>query len=97
MRGVRGFGDPHPATLPSGKDVWHQPDGADELLPFRPEVKDLGQTFLPDPPHGWNDGHAAWNDGRFDNRHPGVEPRGVEQDGALHHVRRGGRDCPGFG
>ncbi|GAB4106539.1 phospholipase C, phosphocholine-specific [Micromonospora taraxaci] len=66
MRGVRGFGDPHPATLPSGKDVWHQPNGADELLPFRPEVKDLGQTFLPDPPHGWNDGHAAWNDGRFD-------------------------------
>ncbi|MDG4757499.1 phospholipase C, phosphocholine-specific [Micromonospora sp. WMMD710] len=62
----RGFGDPHPATLPSGRDVWHQPYGADELLPFRPEVKDLGQTFLPDPPHGWNDGHAAWNDGRFD-------------------------------
>ncbi|MET8252161.1 phosphocholine-specific phospholipase C [Micromonospora sp. NPDC005197] len=66
MRGVRGFGDPHPATLPSGNDVWHQPNGTDELLPFRPEVKDLGQTFLPDPPHGWNDGHAAWNDGRFD-------------------------------
>ncbi|MFI6243885.1 phosphocholine-specific phospholipase C [Micromonospora sp. NPDC050795] len=66
MRGVRGFGDPHPATLPSGRDVWHQPNGNDELLPFRPEVKDLGQTFLPDPPHGWNDGHAAWNDGRFD-------------------------------
>ena len=35
-------------------------------LPFRPEVPDLGQTFLPDPPHGWNDTHAAWNAGRYD-------------------------------
>src|ERR1700744_1196187 len=24
LRGVRGFGDPHPAILPSGKTVWHQ-------------------------------------------------------------------------
>ena len=24
MRGVRGFGDPHPVTLPSGKPVWDQ-------------------------------------------------------------------------
>src|SRR5690349_21660072 len=66
LRGVRGFADPHPVTLPSGKSVWHQPNGAGELLPFRPEVADLGQTFLPDPPHGWNDTHAAWNAGRYD-------------------------------
>jgi phospholipase C len=66
LRGVRGFADPHPVTLPSGKNVWHQPNGASELLPFRPEVPDLGQTFLPDPPHGWNDTHAAWNAGRYD-------------------------------
>ena len=24
LRGVRGFGDPHPVTLPSGRSVWHQ-------------------------------------------------------------------------
>ncbi len=29
-------------------------------------MPDLGQTFLPDPPHGWNDGHAAWSGGRYD-------------------------------
>ena len=23
-------------------------------------------TFLPDPPHGWNDTHAAWNGGQYD-------------------------------
>jgi phospholipase C len=66
LRGVRGFADPHPVTLPSGKSVWHQPNGSADLLPFRPEVRDLGRTFLPDPPHGWNDAHAAWNAGRFD-------------------------------
>jgi len=66
LRGVRGFADPHPVTLPSGKSVWHQPNGAGELLPFRPQVPNVGQTYLPDPPHGWPDGHAAWNGGRFD-------------------------------
>jgi phospholipase C len=43
LRGVRGFADPHPATLPSGKSVWHQPNGSADLLPFRPEVLDLGK------------------------------------------------------
>ena len=66
LRGVRGFADPHPARLPSGSSVWHQPNGTGELLPFRPPVADLGETFLPDPPHGWNDGHAAFNNGRYD-------------------------------
>jgi len=66
MRGVRGFSDPHPVILPSGQTVWHQPDGSGELLPFRPDVADLGQTFLPDPPHGWNDSHAAWSAGKYD-------------------------------
>jgi phospholipase C len=71
MRGVRGFADPHSVTLPSGESVWHQPDGSGgELLPFRPDVPDLGQTFLPDPPHGWNDTHAAWNAGRWDQFPP---------------------------
>jgi len=66
MRGVRGFADPRAVTLSSGQPVWHQPSGSGELLPFRPDVPDLGQTFLPDPPHGWNDTHAAWNEGRHD-------------------------------
>ena len=36
MRGVRGFGDPHPATLPSGRPVWYQADGASVVPPFPP-------------------------------------------------------------
>jgi phospholipase C len=83
LRGVRGFADPHPVTLPSGRSVWHQPNGSGELLPFRPQVPDLGQTFLPDPPHGWNDGHAAWNAGRFDQWVPN---KGVTS--MTYHTRK---------
>src|SRR5580704_19128368 len=53
MRGVRGFGDPHPATLPSGKPVWYQSDGTNVVLPFRPDVAgDLALTFIEDLDHG---------------------------------------------
>jgi len=66
LRGVRGFGDPHPVTLPSGKPVWYQSDGTKDVLPFRPEVDDLGLVFLQDLDHSWNGGHAALNQGRYD-------------------------------
>ena len=66
MQGVRGFADPRAVNLPSGKSVWHQPNGSGFLLPFRPDVENLGRTFLPDPPHGWADTHAAWNAGNYD-------------------------------
>jgi phospholipase C len=66
LRGVRGFADPRAVTLPTGKSVWHQPNGDSELLPFRPPVENVGLTYLQDPPHGWNDTHAAWNHGNHD-------------------------------
>ncbi|WP_405726870.1 phospholipase C, phosphocholine-specific [Streptomyces sp. NBC_01537] len=67
LRGVRGFGDPRPVTLPSGKPVWHQSDASGkEILPFRPDADDLGLAFIQDLAHGWNDGHAAWNKGAYD-------------------------------
>src|SRR5678815_914615 len=65
MRGVRGFSDPRVMRLPSGKPVWNQPAASGDIVPFRPG-DNVGFQFLPDPPHGWNDGHAAWNEGRFD-------------------------------
>src|SRR6478672_10241557 len=65
MRGVRGFADPRAVRLPSGQSVWQQPSGSGYVLPFRP-FNDMGMRFLPDPPHGWNDGHAAWNGGNYD-------------------------------
>ncbi|RSM49002.1 phospholipase C, phosphocholine-specific [Amycolatopsis balhimycina DSM 5908] len=66
LRGVRGFGDPRPATLPSGKVVWEQSDGKRDILPFRPEADNLGLQFIQDLPHSWNDTHAAWNGGKYD-------------------------------
>ncbi|MGH3379508.1 MAG: alkaline phosphatase family protein, partial [Actinoallomurus sp.] len=66
LRGVRGFGDPHPVTLPSGKPVWYQSDGSKDVLPFRPEADDLGMVFLQDLDHSWNGGHLALDQGRYD-------------------------------
>jgi len=66
LRGVRGFGDPRPVVLPSGRPVWYQPDAGGYLLPFHPSAPHLGLQFLEDTPHGWSDTHAAWNGGRYD-------------------------------
>ncbi|MGY0055861.1 phosphocholine-specific phospholipase C [Streptomyces sp. LZ34] len=67
LRGVRGFGDPHPVSLPGGKPVWYQPDGAKDVLPFRPDAKDLGLQFLQGLNHDWNGGQAAFHQGAYDN------------------------------
>src|SRR5215471_1221816 len=69
LRGVRGFGDPRAVKLPSGKSVWHQPDASHPdgyLLPFRPQVPNLGLTFIEDTPHDWAGTHGAWNGGVYD-------------------------------
>jgi phospholipase C len=66
LRGVRGFGDPRPVVLPSGKPVWYQPDGTRDVLPFHSEADDLGMQFLQDLNHDWNGGHQAWNQGKYD-------------------------------
>jgi phospholipase C len=69
MRGVRGYGDPHPVTLPSGRPVWYQADGASVVPPFRPDpgaAENLALTFLVDLDHGWETGHQAFNGGNWD-------------------------------
>jgi phospholipase C len=71
MRGVRGFGDPHPATLPSGMPVWFQADGATVVPPFRPDpeslgVENLALMFIVDLDHGWDKTHQMFNGGHWD-------------------------------
>ncbi|MFI8964920.1 phosphocholine-specific phospholipase C [Streptomyces sp. NPDC053493] len=66
MKGVRGFGDPRPVTLPSGKPVWNQSDGKTETLPFRPSSDKLGMEFLQGLNHDWAGGQKAYNKGRYD-------------------------------
>lgn len=74
LRGVRGFGDPRPVILPSGKPVWRQPDGNGELLPYRPSLHPVGSQFLGGTPHDWTSSHAAWNDGKYDQWVPSKGP-----------------------
>ncbi|MEB8341951.1 phosphocholine-specific phospholipase C [Streptomyces endophyticus] len=68
MKGVRGFGDPRPVTLPSGKSVWHQADGTGkEVLPYHPDAENLGMQFIAGLNHDWGGGHKAFNDGKYDD------------------------------
>lgn len=66
LKGVRGFGDPHPVLLPGGKDVWHQNDGARDVLPYHPDAPNLGMQFLKDLDHSWKSTQAAFNKGKYD-------------------------------
>ncbi len=66
LKGVCGFGDPRPATLPNGQAVWHQPAPGGELLPFRPDAPHLGLQFMEGTPHDWPTTQRAWNEGRSD-------------------------------
>ena len=66
MRGVRGFGDPHPALLPSRRPVWYQADGATVVPPFRPDIGNLALTFFADLDHSWDKTHEMFNSGNWD-------------------------------
>jgi phospholipase C len=64
LRGVRGFNDPRAVKLPNGNPVWQQPNGNSIVMPFH--VNNAGSLFVEDVAHGWNDGHGAWNNGKYD-------------------------------
>ncbi len=66
MRGVRGFGDPHPVTLSSGRPVWNQAEGSTVTLPFRPDVGNLALVFIEDLDHSWDGTHQMFNGGNWD-------------------------------
>jgi phospholipase C len=83
MKGVRGFGDPRAVKLDSGKSVFHQPNGATDLLPFRADVASVGSTFVEDLAHNWSDTHQAWNHGKYDQW---VPAKGTT---TMSHMNRG--------
>ncbi|MFD6969129.1 phosphocholine-specific phospholipase C [Streptomyces sp. NPDC059949] len=66
MKGVRGFGDPRPVLQDNGKSVFHQSNGTKDILPFNPQVEDLGMQFLEGLNHDWAGGHQAYNNGKYD-------------------------------
>ena len=64
LRGVRGFGDRHPVPLASGKPVWFQSDGEQEIPPFHLDTKTTSALRVPGTPHTFTDAQAAWNQGQ---------------------------------
>ncbi|NBE55654.1 phosphocholine-specific phospholipase C, partial [Streptomyces boluensis] len=75
-----------PVTLPSGKSVFHQPDGGKEVLPYHPDAEDLGMQFIAGLDHDWAGGHKAWNNGRYDQWIP------AKSAGTMAHLTR--QDIP---
>jgi phospholipase C len=67
LNGVRGYGDPRAVKLPNGDPVWYQPNGSGGyVLPFHPDVANLGLVFVEDLAHDWDTTHAAVNNGAND-------------------------------
>ncbi len=63
LRGVRGYGDPRPLRLPSGKPVWYQPErkGCDRyVLPFRLNSQTSSAQWMKDLNHDWKGSHETW-------------------------------------
>ncbi|THD61201.1 MAG: phospholipase C, phosphocholine-specific [Phenylobacterium sp.] len=62
LRGVRGFGDPRPLTLPSGQPVWKQParDGVSTVSPFHLDTSATRAETMVDLDHSWKGSHARW-------------------------------------
>ncbi len=65
LRGVRGFGDPFPIPLQSGKPVWFESDGSKEIPPYHLNPEISSALLVPDMPHVFSDAQAAWNQGMY--------------------------------
>jgi phospholipase C len=69
MPGVRGFSDPSPQMLSTGRNVFYQPDPSNPLgylLPFRANSTEYAGQSLMSLSHAWEHQHACWNDGQMD-------------------------------
>ncbi|AOH84318.1 phospholipase C, phosphocholine-specific [Sphingomonas panacis] len=64
LRGVRGFSDPRPVTLPSGKPVWAQRradrDGGQIAWPFRLDYNSSNARCFTGLDHSWKDSQTRW-------------------------------------
>ncbi|WP_267396746.1 phospholipase C, phosphocholine-specific [Sphingomonas sp. GC_Shp_5] len=64
LRGVRGFADPRPVTLPGGKPVWAQRradrDGGQIAWPFRLDYTSSNARCFTGLDHSWKDSQARW-------------------------------------
>ena len=82
LRGVRGFGDRHPAPLENGKPVWFQSDGVRAIPPYHLDSATTSALRVPGTPHSFDNAQAAWNQGKF-----GLWPKYKTQF-SMGHYRR---------
>ena len=67
LKGVRGFGDRFPIPLESGKPVWFQSDGTQEIPPYHRDSATSNALLAPGTPHSFSDSQIAWNQGKTGN------------------------------
>ena len=62
LRGVRGYGDPRPVSLPSGEPVWNQPakGGAGTASPFHFDTASTRAETRYTLDHSWKGSHGKW-------------------------------------
>src|ERR1700744_5439303 len=63
LRGVRGFSDPRPLTLPGGASVFHHPRASGSphgVTPFHMDTALTRGQSLPDLDHSWKASHRRW-------------------------------------
>jgi phospholipase C len=60
LRGVRGFDDPRPLTLPSGESVWRQPGPNGAVAPFRLNSATTSAECMASLDHSWKGRHDRW-------------------------------------
>jgi len=62
LRGVRGYGDPRPITLPSGEPVWNQPakGGVGTVSPFHLDTGSTRAETMFSLDHSWKGTHERW-------------------------------------
>jgi phospholipase C len=71
LKGVRGFGDRFPVTLPNGQTVWQEASSAPGastttvIPPFHLNTATMNAMGVADCPHDYGTGQAAWSQGQF--------------------------------
>ncbi len=60
LRGVRGFGDPRPLTLPNGESVFRQPAPSGAIGPFRLNTARTRAEHNSSLDHSWKGSHERW-------------------------------------
>jgi phospholipase C len=60
LRGVRGYGDPRPITLPNGDPVWLQPSKSGAVGPFHLDSQTTSAQTIQSLDHSWKGSNARW-------------------------------------